>query len=275
MSRPLRIEYPDAWYHIMNRGRRSEPVFLKTKDYLMFLDLLKQCKELWGINIGAYCLMTNHYHLLIQTPDANISRVMRHLNSIYTQRFNRTHGYDGPLFRGRYKSVLVCDDSYLLELIRYIHKNPVRASMVKDMDDYRWSSYKGYLSYSKTWNWLSKELIFSMLTPKRKGRLKPFIDFMKKDDSDKIKRFFSLKHLPSLFGPENIITQIKETYYFEKKSREIPNQSNWPRNRTPLSKRCADTLTYPSRICIGSNVAGLTGPETSPYILSECYVQRN
>ncbi len=100
MSRPLRIEFPDTWYHIMNRGRRSEPVFRQDKDYLMFLELLKQSKALWYINIAAYCLMTNHYHLLIQTPDENISRVMRHINSIYTQRFNKSHGYDGPLFRG-------------------------------------------------------------------------------------------------------------------------------------------------------------------------------
>ncbi|MCP4022889.1 MAG: transposase, partial [Desulfobacteraceae bacterium] len=92
--------------------------------------------------------MTNHYHILIQTPDANISRAMRHINSIYTQRFNKKHGFDGPLFRGRFKSVLVCEDSHLFELVRYIHKNPVRASMVADMADYRWSSYKGYLSYS-------------------------------------------------------------------------------------------------------------------------------
>jgi REP element-mobilizing transposase RayT len=188
----------------------------------MFLELLKQSKELWNINIVAYCLMTNHYHLLIQTPDANISRVMRHINSIYTQRFNKAHGYDGSLFCGRYKSVLVCDDSHLLELMRYIHKNPVKASMVKEMGDYKWSSYKGYLSYSKTWSWLSKETIFSMLTLKKKERLKPFIEFMEKDDSEKIKHFFSLKQLPSLFGPESFITQIKEEFYFKKKSREIP-----------------------------------------------------
>ena len=222
MSRPLRIEFPGAWYHVMNRGRRSDPIFLNRKDYLLFLELMKEIKELWNVNIAAYCLMTNHYHILIQTPDANISRTMRHLNSVYTQRFNKTHGFDGALFRGRFKSVLVCDDSHLLELVRYIHKNPVRASMVKRMDDYRWSSYKGYLSYSKTWNWLYKEYIFSKLTPKKRGRLKPFIEFMKKDDSEEIKRFFSLKNLPSIFGPESFVTRIKEEFYFKKRSREVP-----------------------------------------------------
>ncbi len=222
MSRPLRIEFPGAWYHVMNRGRRSEPIFNKPGDYQIFLDLLKQSRELWNIKVAAYCLMTNHYHLLIQTPDANISRAMRHINGIYTQRFNRKHGFDGPVFRGRFKSVLVSDDSHLLELIRYIHKNPVKASIVKEMAEYKWSSYKGYLSYSKTWNWIEKDFIFSMLTPKKKGRLKPFVEFMEQDNSDQVKRFFSLKNLPSIFGPKNYITRIKEEFYSKKKSKEIP-----------------------------------------------------
>ena len=89
MSRPLRIEYPEAWYHIMNRGRRSEPIFSDKHDYLMFINLLIEIAEMWNVNVAAYCLMTNHYHILLQTPDGNISRCMRHLNSVYTQRYNR------------------------------------------------------------------------------------------------------------------------------------------------------------------------------------------
>jgi hypothetical protein len=166
--------------------------------------------------------MTNHYHILLQTPDGNISRCMRHLNSVYTQRYNRRHGFDGQLFRGRYKSILVCDDSHLLQLVRYIYKNPVKAGMVKDMADYEWSSYKGYLSYAKKWKWLHKDYIFSMITPKKRGRLKPFIEFMHQDDSEEVTKLFSLKKLPSFFGPESFITGIKEKYYFKKKSYEIP-----------------------------------------------------
>ena len=131
MSRPLRIEYPGAWYHVMNRGRRSESIFSDKHDYLMFIDLLIEISEMCNVNIAAYCLMANHYHILLQTPDGNISRCMRHLNSVYTQRYNRTHGLDGQLFRGRYKSILVCNDSHLLQLVRYIHKNPVKAGIVK------------------------------------------------------------------------------------------------------------------------------------------------
>jgi len=222
MSRPLRIEYPGAWYHVMNHGRRSEIIFSGKTDYLMFIDLLIEISEMWNAKIAAYCLMTNHYHILLQTPDANISRCMRHLNSVYTQRYNRRHGFDGQIFRGRYKSILVCNDSHLLQLVRYIHKNPVKAGMVKDMPDYEWSSYKGYLSYAKKWKWLHKDYIFSMITSKNRGRMKPFIEFMHKDDSKEVTRLFSLKKLPSFFGPESFITGIKEKYYFKKKSYEIP-----------------------------------------------------
>ena len=111
MSRPLRIEYEGAWYHVMNRGRRSDRIFESRNDYLMFLDLLKEAAELWDVRISACCPMSNHYHLLIHTPKGNLSRCMRHINGVYTQRFNRTHGCDGPLFRGRFKSILVDGDS--------------------------------------------------------------------------------------------------------------------------------------------------------------------
>lgn len=101
--------------------------------------------------------MSNHYHLLIHTPDANLSRSMRHLNGVYTQRYNRKHRYDGQLFRGRYKCILVEPDSYALELVRYIHRNPLESGVVDNLQKYQWSSHKPYLSNAKKWNWLYKE----------------------------------------------------------------------------------------------------------------------
>ena len=226
MSRPLRIEFPGAWYHVMNRGRRSETIFSEKADYSEFLDLLIEISGIWNANIAAYCLMPNHYHVLLQTPGGNISRCMRHLNGLYTQRYNRRHGFDGQLFRGRYKSILVCNDSHLLELVRYIHKNPVAAGVVKEMGGHEWSSYSGYLSYSKKWKWLHKDYIFSMITPKKKGRLKPFIEFMQDDDSQAVANLFSKKNLPSIFGPESFITRIKEEYHFSKTDYEIPESKS-------------------------------------------------
>jgi REP element-mobilizing transposase RayT len=226
MSRPLRIEYPGAWYHVMNRGRRAESIFSDKYDYSAFIDLLIDITEMWRVNIAAYCLMPNHYHILLQTPEGNLSRCMRHINSVYTQRYNRKHGYDGQLFRGRYRSILVSDDAYLLQLVRYIHKNPLKAGLVDNIKDYQWSSYKGYLSYSQKWQWLHKDFIFSMITPRKQGRLKPFIEYMQDDDSADVTKLFSLKKRPSIFGSENFITRIKELYYFKKKDYEVPDSKS-------------------------------------------------
>ena len=149
MSRPLRIQYPDAWYHLMNRGRRREEVYADASDYSAFIDLLRDASEIFNVRIAAYCLMSNHYHLLIQTPDGNISRFMRHVNGVYTQSFNKRHGLDGPLFRGRYKSILIDQDSYLLELVRYIHRNPFDSGLENAFGQYPWSSHRGYVSNAK------------------------------------------------------------------------------------------------------------------------------
>ncbi|MBW2187841.1 MAG: transposase [Deltaproteobacteria bacterium] len=118
---------------MMNRGRRREDIFEDDGDFRLFLEVLKDTAKMWNLKVSAYCLMSNHYHLLVQTPDGNLSRCMRHLNGVYTQRYNRKHGLDGQLFRGRYKSVLVEEDHYLLELLRYIHRNPVAAGMVEGL----------------------------------------------------------------------------------------------------------------------------------------------
>ena len=163
MSRPLRIEYEGAWYHVMNRGRRSDRIFEDRKDYVLFIELMKDATKLWDIRISAYCLMANHYHMVINTPRGNISRCMRHIDGVYTQRFNRSHGLDGQLFRGRFKSILVNGDSYLLQLVRYIHRNPLRAEVVESLEQHPWSSHKGYLSGTKKWDWLYKDFILSML----------------------------------------------------------------------------------------------------------------
>jgi putative transposase len=110
MARPLRIEYPNAFYHVMNRGLSRREIYLGDDDYEIFLGVLKETSKLFDIRVLAYAFMPNHYHLLIQTPKANLSRAMRHLNGVYTQRFNRFHNNDGPLFRGRYKAILIQEE---------------------------------------------------------------------------------------------------------------------------------------------------------------------
>lgn len=239
MSRPLRIEFLGAWYHVMNRGRRYESIFSDKKDYQIFIDLMMEASEMWNVNIAAYCLMTNHYHLLVQTPNANISRFMRHLNGVYTQRYNRRYKLDGQLFRGRYKSIIVSNDEHLIQIVRYIHKNPVKAGRVKKMSRYSWSSYNGYLSHSDQWKWLYKNLIISMIAPEEHGRLETVKQFMQQDDSEDINRLFSSKNTPSIFGSEDFKTKIKNRYYSRKKNYEVPESKTFsPRSDLIIKTVC-------------------------------------
>ena len=226
MSRPLRIEYPDAWYHVMNRGRRSEKIFHEKHDYNTFLELLRESVEMWNVRIVAYSLMTNHYHILIQTPEANLSRCMRHLNGVYTQRFNRHHHCDGQLFRGRYKSMLVDGDSYLLQLVRYIHRNPLRAGAVNKLNEYNWSSHKGYLSNDKKWDWLYKGFILSMLTSDKKQWQRAYKQFVALEDSEEISQVFKREKMPSLLGSKRFIQWVKDRFFHQKDHREVPESSS-------------------------------------------------
>ena len=141
MSRPLRIEYPGAVYHITSRGNEKKPVFKDDQDRDNFLKTLQHVNKRYNWICHAYCLMTNHFHLLIETPDGNLSLGMRQLNGVYTQLFNKWHGRVGHLFQGRYKAILIQKDSHLLEVCRYVVLNPVRAKMVEKPEEWKWSSY--------------------------------------------------------------------------------------------------------------------------------------
>jgi len=225
MSRPLRIEYEGAWYHVMNRGRRSEQIFEGRKDYQLFIELMKDATELWGIRISAYCLMPNHYDMVINTPRGNISRSMRHIDGVYTQRFNRSHGFDGPLFRGRFKSILIDGDSYLLQLVRYIHRNPLRAGVVESLEQHPWSSHKGYLSTAKKWDWLHKDFIFSMLSHVKRTQLKAYRQFMKREDSEEIVQLFERKKWPAFLGNEKFANWLRGKFFEHKRDGQIPESA--------------------------------------------------
>ena len=222
MSRPLRIEFPGAWYHVMNRGRRSERIFTSPEDYQTYIKVLQEAAELWGIKIAAYCLMSNHYHLLVQTRDANLSRCMRHINGIYTQRFNRRRKTEGQLFRGRYKAILIEEDSHLLEVLRYIHRNPLRAGLVTDIKDFPWSSHHGYLSSAKKWEWIYKEFLMSMVSDKQSRRLAAYKDFVSLNDSEETERFYSLKNVSSVMGGDTFKEWIKDQFQHLCFRKEIP-----------------------------------------------------
>jgi putative transposase len=161
MARPLRIQFENAYYHVMNRGAARCATFSRQEHYELFLALLADVVERFGIEIHCYCLLKNHYHLLIKTPYANLARAMRHVDGVYTQRYNRLEQRDGPLFRGRYKAIVIDSDNYLVTVSRYIHRNPVEAAICKDPKQYKWSSYAAYLGEAPRPEWLPMDEILN------------------------------------------------------------------------------------------------------------------
>jgi putative transposase len=161
MSRPLRIEFPGALYHVTSRGNRREPIYSDDTDRGAFLEVLANVCERFRWACYAYCLMSNHYHIMVETRDANLARGMRQLNGVYTQRFNRRHGRVGHVYQGRYHAVLVKRDSHLLALARYIVLNPVRAGMVRVARDWRWSSYRATAGLTTPPTWLATERLLT------------------------------------------------------------------------------------------------------------------
>lgn len=167
MSRPLRIEFPDALYHVTARGDRREDIFEDDQDRQMFLSTLEQVITQFNWVCHAWCLMDNHYHLLIQTPDGNLSKGMRQLNGVYTQASNRRHRRVGHLFQGRFKAILVDSDAYLLELSRYVVLNPVRAGMVKKPAGWPWSSYRASVGLEPAAPWLAIDGLLAQFAKRR------------------------------------------------------------------------------------------------------------
>lgn len=142
MARPLRIEYDGALYHLTSRGNERRVIFKDDGDRHLFLRILAQVNERFHWICHAYCLMNNHYHLVIETPDGNLSKGMRQLNGVYTQAYNRRHHRVGHLFQGRFKAILIQKESHYLEVCRYVVLNPVRAKAVKHPREWPWSSYR-------------------------------------------------------------------------------------------------------------------------------------
>jgi putative transposase len=167
MARPLRIEFAGALYHVTSRGDRHEPIFEDDDDRQVFLNVLAEVVSRFNWLCHAYCLMTNHYHLVVETPDGNLSKGMRQLNGMYTQASNRRHKRTGHLFQGRFKGILVDKESYLLELSRYVVLNPVRAAMVKHPGDYAWSSYGAMVGATPTPGWLATDRLLIQFGSRR------------------------------------------------------------------------------------------------------------
>ena len=178
MARPLRIEYEGAVYHITTRGNEKKPIFKEEEDRKIFLEILDEVNKRYNWICHAYCLMNNHYHLIIETPDGNLSKGMRQLNGVYTQIFNRRHHRVGHIFQGRYKAILIQKESHLLEVCRYVVLNPVRAKAVKHPEEWRWSSYRATAGLEKPHSCLTTEWVLGQFSGRKEIARKRYREFV-------------------------------------------------------------------------------------------------
>lgn len=224
MSRPLRIEYPGAWYHVMNRGRNRGLIYSCREDYLLFLETIGEACRLYNVSLSSYCLMSNHYHLLVQTPEGNLSRFMRHLNGVYTQRYNRKHKKDSSLFRGRYKGILIQEDPYLLQVMKYIHFNPMKAKIAAKVEDYEWCSHRYFLGNKGRPGWLDTDYVLAFFSKRRRAAVESYKAFMALEMDHELRRFYSRRNQGSIFGDASFLEKIKEDYIYGDPSLENENR---------------------------------------------------
>jgi REP element-mobilizing transposase RayT len=223
MARPLRIEYPGAFYHVTARGNEQKDIFKSQKDREKFLSCLEAATKRFAVVIHAYCLMGNHYHLLLETPQGNLSQIMKHINSSYTTYFNVKRKRAGHLLQGRYKAILIDADEYALELSRYIHLNPVRVGIADIPENYTWMSYRCYTGHTVTPDWLRTNFILGFFGRKESAARKKYQAFV----NDLIGREYSspLKKTvaSTILGSVEFVAEIQEQQLSgKKKDRELP-----------------------------------------------------
>jgi len=218
MGRPLRITYSGAHYHVTSRGNEQKDIFKNRRDREKFIQYLESSVTRYGAIVHAYCLMSNHYHLLLETREANLPEIMRHINGAYTNYYNTKRKRVGHLFQGRYKAVLIEADEYLMELSRYIHLNPVRAGMTTMPEEHSWSSYRDYIGVRPTPSWLRIDTVLEHFGDSNKYR--QFVEDMlgKEYESPLDKAIAS-----TLLGGESFVQEIMATHLDGKQlERDVP-----------------------------------------------------
>jgi putative transposase len=236
MSRPLRIEWPGALYHVTARGDRREPIVEDDLDRESWVTLLGQTCDRFSWRMHAWCLMGNHYHLLLETPEANLSQGMRHLNGVWSQRFNRRHGRVGHVFQGRFKAIFVEQQSYLLELARYIVLNPVRAGIVALPEQWSWSSYNGTIAApasNATQAGLQSAWLLSQFSPRRSQAVARYIDFVRAGIG--LPSVWDELKSQTFLGSDAFIAQVQARMADDNLLREVPRLQRRP-PKVPLAQ---------------------------------------
>ncbi|MBW2573225.1 MAG: transposase [Deltaproteobacteria bacterium] len=221
MGRAWRIEYEGALYHLMSRGNNGQDIYLNDTDRNLFLETISEMSKRFKVDIFAYVLMSSHYHLLVRTNRANLKKAMQWFGTAYTRRFNNRNSKSGHLFQGRYKSILVQNDAYVMRLSCYVHRNPLRAGIVRRLIDYKWSSYPIYAYAKKGPDWLSTEVIWSYFQGSNKH--KQYREKVQKYAKEE-KRLLEDVHHGMILGAKKFVHSIREQFLPDIPHNDLPQQ---------------------------------------------------
>ena len=256
MARQLRIEYPGALYHVTSRGNDKKDIFRSIKDREKFLAYLGSAAERYGAVFHAWCLMTNHYHLMIETPEGNLSRIMKHINNSYTNYFNIKRKRAGHLLQGRYKAILIEADAYAAELSRYIHLNPVKAKMVPLPEEYKWSSYRFYAEGNGP-SWLSTGFVLGYFGTEQGEQRRSYRTYVMEAVGKKCPDPLAGSIASTILGSENFVREIREKYLDGKgKDRELPALKGLTRGPDIAEIKAVSEETFPENVRL-ARMAGI------------------
>ena len=234
MARPLRVEYSGAFYHVISRGIGREKIYTGTRDCEKFLQYLEKAAERFALIIHTYCLMGNHYHLLVETPEPNLSMTMQWLNVSYATYFNRKQDRNGHLFQGRFKAILIDADAYLKQLSRYIHLNPVRAGLINTPGQYRWSSYPAYIGEQQAPKFLMTDMLLGNFGSNKYEARKNYQEFVEGDDVKAVKDPSKQLAGGFILGDPEFVKWVKDTFLsLREDEKEIPQLKKLKPRVTP------------------------------------------
>jgi putative transposase len=249
LARPLRIQFPRAFYHITSRGNERKAIFRNDRDRQKFLSYLESAHESYGAIIHVYCLMENHYHLLLETPRGNLSQILHHLNGAYTTYYNVKRRRSGHLFQGRYRALLVEMETYCQELSRYIHLNPVRAEVVEAPEDHTWSSYGAYAGLKRKPFWLTTSLILSYFSPEEALAQKSYRKFVIEGLQIPIRDPLAEVYASTFLGSESFIDRI----WNKKRGQTVQDSRNIPALKFLAGNPSLDAIKEAVERALGSS----------------------
>lgn len=258
MARPLRIEFVGALYHVSSRGNARGDIYESDEDRMKFLSLLENACQRYDWYCHAYCLMSNHYHLLIETNSPSLSKGMKYLNGTYTQYFNRQNRRVGHVYQGRFKAILVQKETYLLELARYIVLNPVRARMVRSAKDWPWSSYRATAGLVNSEPCLTVDWILSMFSKTRRLAQQRYLEFVEQGNNQPSPWEYLINQI--YLGTDDFVEDMQCKLNPEQSLQDIPRKQK---------KSPPKPLSYYEKQCENRREAMFRAYSSGHYTLSE------